>query len=326
MICWRHFGDGCIIEDEGSRTIMRTVLVTGGAGFIGSALCGRLLSGGIRVVAFDNFYGNSHGYVDKLLQNQYFEMVKVDVNNHDIVERFFRKYKFDTIYHLAANTSISRGQNDINIDIQNTFLSTISILQMAVKYKIMKFVFTSSSTIYGVSDTAFDEASSMYPISYYGAAKMSCEAFISAFCSRYGIKTWIIRFCNVVGPNITHGIISDIKKKIKAKQVVLHLLGNGKQEKPFLYIDDAIDGLLYVENHAQEKYNIYLIGNKDSLTVKRIAEIALEVTHTDAQILFDNTPSWSGDVYQYKYNIKKVLELGWKPKYNSEEAIRKSFR
>lgn len=305
---------------------MKTILVTGGAGFIGSALCRRLLSEGSKVVAMDNFSGNSHGFIDDLLPNKHFEMIKVDVNNHDVVDLFFKKNKFDALYHLAANTNIPLGQDNIDIDIQNTFLTTISILQMAVEYNVKQFVFTSSSTIYGELDTVITETSAMRPISYYGAAKMSSEAFVSAFCSRYGIKTWVIRFCNVIGPNTNHGIISDIKKKIENNSEVLHLLGDGKQEKPFLYIDDAIDGLLYVVRHAHGEYNTYLIGNKDTCTVRKIAEIALEETHTGAQILFDNTPSWSGDVKHYRYDISRVMNLGWQPKYSSEEAIRKSFK
>lgn len=305
---------------------MKTVLVTGGAGFIGSALCRSLLAEGLKVVVFDNFTGNTYANIDALLPHKNYVMIEVNVNNLDIVEQFFKEYKFDIIYHLAANTSIPRGQDDVYVDIQNTFLSTISILQMAVKYNVKKFVFTSSSTIYGESENSFEELSPMCPISFYGAAKMSSEAYISAFSSRYGIKTWIIRFCNVIGPNTNHGIISDVKKKIQKKTELLHLLGDGKQEKPFLYIEDAIDGLLYVVNHAKGEYNTFLIGNKDTSSVRRIAEIALEETHTDARILFDNAPSWSGDVHQYKYDISKVMKLGWKPKYSSEDAIRKSFK
>lgn len=302
------------------------VLVTGGAGFIGSTLCKRLLAEGYKVIAFDNFSGNSHGYLEDILPHKNFEMIKVDVNNIEVEEIFFKKYKFDTIYHLAANTSIPKGQDDIELDLRNTFFTTINILQLAVKYNVKKFIFTSSSTIYGLADYSFDETSVMYPISYYGASKLSCEAFISAFCYRYDIQSWIIRFCNVVGPTAKRGIVSDIKKQIKAEKDVIHLLGDGKQEKPFLYIDDAIDGLLYVVNHANDKLNTYLIGNGDTISVRRIAEIALEETKHHSYIFFDNAPTWSGDVRKYSYDVSKAKQLGWQSKFNSEEAIRKSFK
>jgi UDP-glucose 4-epimerase len=305
---------------------MKTVLVTGGAGFIGSALCKRLLSEGLKVVAFDNFSGNSHGYIDKLLANKNFEMIKLDVNNLEVEELFFKKYKFDVIYHLAANTSIPKGQDDIEIDIRNTFFTTINILQLAVKYNVKKFVFTSSSTIYGLADYSFDETSVMHPISYYGASKLSCEAFISAFSHRYDIQTWILRFCNVVGAEAKRGVVCDIKKQLVEGKNVVHLLGDGKQEKPFLYIDDAIDGLLYVVNNAKDRQNTYLIGNGDTITVRRIAEIALEETNHNAFVFFDNAPTWPGDVQKYCYDVSKASQLGWQSKYNSEEAIRKSFK
>lgn len=305
---------------------MMTVLVTGGAGFIGAALCKRLLAEGLKVVAFDNFSGNYHGFVDDLLPHKNFEMIEVDVNNLEAEEIFFKKYKFDTIFHLAANTNIPKGQDDIGVDLRNTFLTTINILQLAVKYNAKKFVFTSSSTIYGLSDYALGESSVMHPISYYGASKLSCEAFISAFCHRYDIQSWIIRFCNVVGPTAERGIVSDIKKQIKEGKDVIHLMGDGRQEKPFLYIDDAIDGLLYVVNHAMGRLNTYLIGNSDTIIVRRIAEIALEETKHHAYIFFDNAPTWSGDVQKYSYDVSKAGQLGWQSKFNSEEAIRKSFK
>lgn len=305
---------------------MKTVLVTGGAGFIGSALCKRLLAEGCKVVAFDNFSGDSHGYIDDLLPHKNFEMIKVDVNNLEVEEIFFKKYKFDTIYHLAANTSIPKGQDNIETDLRDTFFTTINILHLAVKYDVKKFVFTSSSTIYGLADYSFDESSAMRPISYYGASKLSCEAFISAFCHRYDIQSWIIRFCNVVGPIAKRGVVSEIKKQIAEGKDVIHLLGDGKQEKPFLYIDDAIEGLLYVVNHAKDKQNTYLIGNSDTITIRKIAEIASEERKHNASILFDNAPTWPGDVQKYRYDVSKAKQLGWQSKYNSEEAIRKSFR
>ncbi len=305
---------------------MDTVLVTGGAGFIGSALCRRLLAEGLEVVAIDDFSGSTGSFVDDVLPHEHFVLANVNINNREVVEELFGRFKFDIIYHLAANTSIPKGQNNIDVDIQNTFLTTISILQMAVKYKVKKFVFTSSSTIYGESEVAFDENSNLHPISYYGAAKLSSEAFISAFSSRYNIQTWIVRFCNVVGPYFTRGVVSDIKKKINAGNKVIHMLGDGKQEKPFLYIDDAVDGLAYVVSQATELINTYLVGNCDTIPVQRIAEIALEEKQYDAQILFDNAPTWSGDVQKYEYDISKIRSLGWQPRFNSEEAIRKSFK
>ena len=302
------------------------MLVTGGAGFIGSALSKRLLSEGLKVVVFDNYSGNSNGFIDDLILHENFEIVKVDINNLEVEEIYFRKYKFDTIFHLASNTSISKGQNDIEIDIRNTFFPTINILQLAVNYNVRKFVFTSSSTIYGLADYSFDETSVMHPISYYGASKLSCEAFISAFSHRYDIQTWIIRFCNVVGPTAKQGVVCDIKEQIKEGNEIIHLLGDGKQEKPFLYIDDAIDGLLYVVDHSNERLNTYLIGNSDTITVRRIAEIALEETKSKACICFNNDYTWSGDVQKYRYDLSKAKLLGWQSKYNSEEAIRKSFK
>lgn len=303
-----------------------TCLVTGGAGLIGSALCKRLLSEGNHVIAIDKLVWGNIGSLNEIINDDNFSFVKADVLDKPLLEDVFENNRIDIIYHLASNTSIPQGQSNVKIDINDTLLTTISVLEMAVKYNVKQFVFTSSSTVYGNGEYIFDEQTVMRPISFYGAAKLSSEAFISAYSSRYDIQTWIVRLCNVIGPNTTHGIIYDIKNKLKGQDEVLHLLGDGLQEKPFIYIDDAIDGIQHIVNHATEQQNAYLVGNRDTVTVKRIAEIALEELNCSANIVFDNTPSWSGDVKKYYFNIRRVSELGWSPKYNSEIAVRKSFK
>ena len=305
---------------------MKTVLVTGGAGLIGSTLCRKLVSMGYCVLAIDNMSLGTIENVEDLLSGGRFILINENLLNLSALNKVFEEYNIDTIYHLASNTSIPRGQQNMELDFNNTFLITINLLQMASKYKIKKFVFTSSSTIYGNSEYDINEYTLMHPISFYGAAKMSCEAFISAFSSCFNIQAWILRLCNVVGTHVNHGIVYDLKQQINNGNKIIKVLGDGCQEKPFLYVDDAIEGIIYVTSNTTEMLNIYLIGNRDTITIHKIAEIALEENKIEAGILVDKTPTWSGDVQKYKYDISKVVSLGWEPRYTSEEAIRKSFK
>lgn len=300
------------------------ILVTGGVGFIGGHLCRRLIKEGNEVTAVDDF---SNAYIDNIQdfsEDAHFKIIKCDVSDIVQTEQIFKNTQFDIIFHLASNTSVRLSQANATIDIDKTLRTTLTILQLTAKYGVKKLVVTSSSTVYGNQVGPFSECSLTKPISIYGASKLASEAYISAFCSKYDIQTWIIRLCNVVGEDMHHGIIGDIKKQIRQGVKTLELLGTGYQEKPFMYVDDAVDGIIYIVNHASEQYNLYLLGNEDTISVKRIAEIAAEGYQIDFS--FNQASiAWQGDVERYKYDINKIKSLGWSPKYSSEQTIRKSI-
>jgi len=304
------------------------VLVTGGAGFIGSHLCRRLINDGHHVVAIDNCSNGSITNLRGLESNSNFAFYEFDVNNIVRLKGVFDKHPFDMVFHLAANADVGRGAENPQLDFENTFQTTLSVLEMMRIYEIKKFFFASSSTVYGNAEDRLQEhCSIMRPISHYGAAKLASEAFISSFSSLHNFQVWIARFCNAVGPDMTHGVIPDLIRKLKLHPEHLDVYGDGTQTKPYIYIDDLVDGVMTLIRKTDKDYNAYLVGVDSAVTVSEIANIVMEEVGIQVPIQYGGEYSgWKGDVRKYQYDVTNLRLLGWIPKYSASEAIRKAVR
>ena len=206
--------------------------------------------------------------------------------------------------------------------------ATLNVLEMMRLYEIKKFFFASSSTVYGNADERLQEHRSiMRPISHYGAAKLASEAFVSSFSSLHNFQVWIARFCNAVGPNMTVGVIPDLIKKIKQHPKELEVYGDGTQSKPFIWIDDLVEGVMCLLENTNEPYNAYLVGVDSNCTVERIAQIVMEEVGVQVPIKYmGDYKGCKGDVHKYSYDVTRLRMFGWVPKYTAEEAIRKSIQ
>lgn len=299
------------------------ILVTGGAGFIGSHLCDRLIERGYQVTVVDDLSLGRMENIAHLLDNPNFKYTREDLNNLSAMRFIFRE-EFDMVYHLAANSDIQKGGADPNVDYRKTFQTTFNVLQMMKEYGVKKLFFASTSAIYGeTSDVLNEDYGPLKPVSNYGAGKLASEAFISAFSSTYGIQTWITRFPNVVGERFTHGVIYDFIHKLQNNPEELEVLGNGEQCKPYVYVKDLVDGILYVIDHANELFNVYMLGTDSRTKVKEIAQMVIEEMGLKAKIRYTGGDrGWIGDVPEFRYDLTKVNNLGWKTPRNSNEAVR----
>lgn len=304
------------------------VLVTGGAGFIGSHLCKRLVEEGHQVVAIDNLSNGSLENLKCLEVNPQFTFYEFDVNNAMRLRGVFDKFSFDMVFHLAANADVSRGEESPAVDFENTLQSTLSVLEMMRVYKIKKFFYASSSTVYGNADERLQEHRSiMEPISHYGAAKLASEAFVSSYSHLHDFQVWIARFCNAVGPDMGHGVIPDLIRKLKTKPESLEVFGDGTQTKPFIWIDDLVDGVMTLIEKTDALYNTYLVGVDSNVTVNEIAQIVMDEMGVHVPIHYGGRYSgWKGDVKKYQYDVSRLRLLGWTPKYTAEEAVKKAIR
>ena len=300
------------------------VLVTGGAGFIGSHLSDALIARGHSITVVDNLVLGRKENIEHLVDDPQFRFTEADLQDIPRIREIFAEGKFDMVYHLAANSDIQKGGKDPLVDYNLTFNTTFNVLQLLKEFEIKKFFFASTSAIYGETyDVLNEDYGPLKPVSNYGAGKLASEAFISAFSSTYGIQTWITRFPNVVGERFTHGVIYDFIKKLHNNPEELEVLGNGEQCKPYVYVKDLVEAILYVIDHADEKYNVYMIGSDSRTKVKEIAAMVIEEMGLNARIRYTGGDrGWVGDVPEFRYDLTKINKLGWTAPHNSNESVR----
>jgi UDP-glucose 4-epimerase len=311
-----------------SLLTFKNILVTGGAGFIGSHLCDELISTGHHVTVIDNLVLGSEENIAHLYLHQRFKFLKGDILDMPFLEKVFADNSFDVVFHLAANSDIQKGGKDPTVDCRLTFMTTYNVLLCMKKFNVQRLVFASTSAIYGeTSDLLSENYGPLLPVSNYGAGKLASEAYISAFSANYDIQAWIIRFPNVVGERFTHGVICDFIKKLKDNLDILEVLGNGEQIKPYMYVKDLVSGIVYVWTHSNEKLNIYNLGVESRTKVKDIAGMVIDELGLKAKIVYTGGDrGWTGDIPEFKYDLSKIHKLGWKAKYSSDEAVQLAIR
>jgi len=195
---------------------------------------------------------------------------------------------------------------------------------------VKQIVFSSSSTVYGETPSIPlpENYGPLLPISVYGAAKLAAEALISSFCHTFDMQGWIFRFANVVGERGTHGVIVDFIKKLRRNPKELEILGDGRQRKNYLYVEDCVDGILFGFDHSKDQINLFNLGSTGATEVTRIAEMVVEEMGLK-DVKFSYTGGergWKGDVPKFQFDVSKINKLGWNAKYSSDEAVRKAIR
>jgi UDP-glucose 4-epimerase len=308
------------------RTGDMKALVTGGAGCIGSELSAALLARGWDVLVLDNLSSGTVQHLDPILKNPGFHLVEGDLLDRNVVERAVQGV--DIVYHLAANPDVKYAHGDTtDKDLQQNTLATYYLLEAMRLAGAMRIAFTSTSAVYGISPMQpIPESCAPRPISLYGASKLSCEALISAFSNLFGIQAWIFRLANIVGAKVRktgRTAISDFIHRLTIDPKRLQILGNGRQAKSYLLVDECVDAILFVIEHAQQPLNVFNVGGSDSVPVARIAEIVaqqlglieVEYSYTGGE------GGWPGDVPRFVLDVSALDRLGWRARHSSEEAV-----
>lgn len=303
------------------------IFVSGGAGFIGSHLVDRLIAQGNRVTVYDNLSSGKEDFIKQHFTNPNFRFIKAALLDLDFLAKSMKWH--DVVCHLAANPEAKEGISKTKLDLEQNTIVTYNILESMRKNDIKKIVFTSSGTVYGeTSDILIEEDyGPLLPISLYGASKLACEALISAFCHIFDMQAWIFRLGNIVGPRATHGVIFDLINKLRKDPTTLEVLGDGNQTKPYVYIDDCMDGILFGFQNAHGQVNVFNLAVSTVTSVKDIVRMILEKTGHEKKVVkyTGGRRGWPGDVPRVQLSTGKLERLGWKAKYTSDEAVVKAI-
>jgi UDP-glucose 4-epimerase len=298
----------------------KRVLVTGAAGFVGSHLCERLAEENeVRVV--DDLSNGDRAWVPDDV-----ELVVGDLRDPDVAADVVTP-DLDVVFHFAADRTVDtddpRGQYERNGDL------TLTVLERMRAVGVDNLAYTSSSTVYGEAPrpTPEDHAP-LEPISVYGASKLSEESVISVYANSYGIQSWVYRFANIVGPRLQRGaVIPDFIHKLRTDPETLEILGDGRQEKSYLHVEDCVDAMNYVVEHADDDLNVYNLGTRSTTAVTTIADVVAEEMGVDPTYEFTGGErGWVGDVPRMALSIEQLASLGWEPTQTSDEAVRQATR
>jgi UDP-glucose 4-epimerase len=299
-------------------------LVVGGAGFIGSHMVDRLVERG-PVTVYDNLSVGKRAWIEGHLAAGRATLVEADALD---LERLAEAMKgHDVVVHLAANPEARWGLERTRLDLEQGTIATYNVLEAMRRAGVPRLVFSSSGTVYGDTAAVCAEGDlGSLPISLYGASKMAGEALIAAFVECFGLKAHICRFGNVVGPRGTHGAALDFLRKLRDTKTELEVLGDGRQAKPYLFVTDCVDGLLFSLDHATERISIFNLAPPDVTSVARIAELCVAASpHKDAAIRFTGGDrGWPGDVPRSRMDPGKFAALGFRVRLTSDQAVERA--
>jgi len=312
----------------------KKILVTGGAGFIGSHLVRVLLELGWYVKVIDNLSTGRLENLKHYIDDKKLSFVKLDLRNQIDVTNEVKE--IDVVFHLAADPEVRTSIVTPVSHYENNLLATLNVLEAMRLNGVKELLFTSSSTVYGDAEIlpTPEDYFPMKPISIYGATKLACEALICGYANTFNIKCLVLRPANIVGSNSTHGVILDFITKLKKNPHKLVILGDGAQRKSYLHVSDFVEAVMKAYAHSNVNnlpFEVYNVGNTNTTSVMDIASIVVEemgLKNVSFELTggVDGGRGWKGDVKTMLLSIKKIESIGWKPSQDGKEALRLATR
>jgi UDP-glucose 4-epimerase len=305
------------------------MLITGGAGFIGSHLVDKLVSEGYKVRIIDNL---SSGRLENIAHHKNNPSVEIIIGDLRRIEDVQKAVDgVDTIFHFAANPEVRVSTTNPEIHFNENIVATFNLLEAMRKRDVKGLIFASSSSVYGEPEKIpVNETAPVRPVSVYGASKAACENLIHAYSRLYGIRAIALRYANVVGPRLRHGVIWDLINKLRKNPSELDILGDGMQVRSYIYIDDAVEATITAWRKTNSSFEVYNVASEDWITVNEVADEVIKamglinVRKIYKPIL--HGIGWLGDVKRIELKIDKLRILGFKPTLSSREAVRITAR
>ena len=296
--------------------------VTGAAGFIGSNLVDRLLAAGHRVVGYDNFSTGRRRFLEAASMSPRFKLIEADLLQGDALGSAIEGC--DIVFHFAANADVRFGTHHPFKDIEQNVIATYNVLEAMRANGIRKIAFSSTGSVYGEATVFPTPEHAPFPLqtSLYGNSKVAAEGLISSYCEGFGFQGFIFRFVSILGERYTHGHVFDFYHKLLADPSQLEVLGNGKQRKSYLYVQDCIDAILLAIEHATDRVNIFNLGQNEYCEVDQSIGWICERLKLKPKLNYTGGKrGWIGDNPFIFLDCSRMRALGWAPKLSIRDGI-----
>lgn len=312
--------------------MLKNIFVTGGAGFIGSSLVDRLLAEGAAVTVWDNFSTGQEPFLAEALKHPRFNLVRGD--NLDPKGLTEAMAGCDTVFHLAANADVRFGLHHPGKDLEQNTIATFHVLEAMRANGIKRIAFSSTGSVYGEAEMIPTPENHPFPVqtSLYAASKVAGEGLIQAYCEGYGFEGYIFRFVSILGERYTHGHVFDFYQQLRQDPTRLRVLGDGRQRKSYLYVQDCLDGMLHVMGRetarkARHGVEIYNLGTAEFVQVTDSIRFICDALGLQPELEFTGgNKGWIGDNPFIFLDTGKMLSTGWKPALTIQEGITRTLR
>ena len=297
-------------------------LVTGAAGFIGSNLADRLLALGHQVVGYDNFSTGRKEFIASALASPRYRLIHADLLDREALSSAMPGVDF--VFHLAANADVRYGPNQRRKDLEQNAIATWNVLEAMHESSVRRMGFSSTGSVYGEPDVFPTPENCPFPIqtSFYAASKLAAEALIQAYCEAFDLRAYIFRFVSILGERYSHGHVIDFYRQLLEHPEALRVLGNGKQRKSYLYVQDCIDAMLLAIESAPAKLNIFNLGTDEYCTVDDSVGWICQRLSLDPEVVHGGGErGWVGDSPFIFLDCTRIRTLGWSPRFTIREAV-----
>ncbi len=303
------------------------VLITGGAGFIGSNLAQRLIHEGHRVRVFDNFSTGQERFLDAVRQAPNFELLRGDLLDPAAITA--ATDGVDLVVHLAANADVRFGTEHPRRDLEQNTIGTFHVLEAMRTTGVRRIAFASTGSIYGEPEVFPTPEDAPFPVqtSLYGASKLAGEGLIEAYCEGFGFQAWIFRFVSILGEHYSHGHVFDFYRKLLINPGELEVLGDGHQRKSYLYVQDCIDAMRLAIERADHRVNIFNLGADEYCEVNDSVRWICEELGVRPRLRYTGgIRGWVGDSPFIFLDTRRIRSLGWTPKLSIRDAVVRTLR
>jgi len=296
--------------------------VTGCAGFIGSNLTDQLLAAGHDVVGFDNLSTGLPLFLEAAKRSGHFTFIEGDALHAPSLSQAMRGADF--VFHMAANADVRFGTQHPRKDLEQNTIATINVLEAMRSNRVQRIAYASTGSVYGEAQVFPTPENAPFPLqtSLYAASKISAEAFIEAYCEGFDLQAYIFRFVSILGERYTHGHVFDFYKQLQVHPDYLDVLGNGKQRKSYLYVQDCVNAMLLAIERAPQRINILNLGTDEYCKVDDSITWICERLGLSPQRRYEGGDrGWVGDNPFIFLDCSAMRSLGWRPKLTIREAV-----